>query len=102
MHASPRVRPATEADKESWIDVLLAGLEIDPQWQWRFPKRKEFPEDTRERAARWFERAMALENHTVFVAELPRVGDEELEHPEWVIVGGSTWGLQDLDHVESK
>lgn len=34
-------------DLEVMLDIGLSAMPMDPQWNWRFPHRRQFPEDTR-------------------------------------------------------
>lgn len=34
-------------DLEVMLDIGLSAMPMDPQWNWRFPHRLQFPEDTR-------------------------------------------------------
>jgi hypothetical protein len=40
------VRRASIADLEVMLNIGLAAMPMDPQWDWRFPYRLQFPEDT--------------------------------------------------------
>lgn len=41
------VRRASIIDLEVMLDIGLSAMPMDPQWNWRFPHRLQFPEDTR-------------------------------------------------------
>jgi hypothetical protein len=41
------VRRASLADLNAMLDIGLAAMPLDPQWNWRFPNRHCFPEDHR-------------------------------------------------------
>ena len=41
------IRRASKLDLDAIVNVVLAAMPMDPQWDWRFPKRKQFPEDTK-------------------------------------------------------
>src|ERR1700712_5025177 len=41
------IRPASLADLDAMLDIGLAAMPLDPQWNWRFPHRFEFPDDHR-------------------------------------------------------
>lgn len=34
-------------DLEAMLEIGLSAMPMDPQWDWRFPHRLQFPEDTR-------------------------------------------------------
>ena len=40
------VRQARLSDLDCLTEICLAAMPMDPQWDWRFPFRKDFPEDT--------------------------------------------------------
>jgi hypothetical protein len=37
--------PATPDDLDSITDVMVSAFPMDPQWDYRFPYRREFPQD---------------------------------------------------------
>ena len=41
------IRRASLADLDAMLDIGLAAMPLDPQWNWRFPHRLDFPEDHR-------------------------------------------------------
>lgn len=41
------IRKASITDLEVMLDIGLTAMPMDPQWNWRFPHRLQFPEDTR-------------------------------------------------------
>lgn len=41
------IRRATVKDLDALVDIALKAMPSDPQWDWRFPYRFEFPDDTR-------------------------------------------------------
>jgi hypothetical protein len=96
-----RIRPATSADKDGFISAMLAGYELDHQFQWRYPKRHEFPEDAREATGVNFDDAMKNDRMTVLVAELPRL-EGGVEKDELVIVAGVVWEWKFLEEVEGE
>lgn len=100
---SPRIRLATPADKEAWIDANIKGYELDPQYPWRFPRRKEFPQDSRNGTAGMFDKYLKNETLTCLVAELPRIGEDgELMLSDWVVVAIAVWEWKDLEEVETE
>jgi hypothetical protein len=99
---TPRTRPATLADKEAYINAILTGYELDPQFQWRYPKRKEFPEDARKATGEVFEMVLGIESMTCLVVELPRIDEGESSSAEWVVVAAAIWEWKDWEEVESE
>jgi hypothetical protein len=41
------IRRATIDDLDDLVDIALTAMPQDPQWNWRFPYRLQFPEDNR-------------------------------------------------------
>jgi hypothetical protein len=41
------IRRATIKDLDALVDIAVNTMPADPQWDWRFPYRFEYPEDTR-------------------------------------------------------
>jgi hypothetical protein len=41
------IRTATMEDLDVMVEIAVATMPMDPQWNWRFPYRLQFPEDTR-------------------------------------------------------
>jgi hypothetical protein len=99
---TPRVRLATLADKEAWITANISGYELDPQFTWRYTKRKEFPEDARKGTGEVFETVLGVESMTCLVAELPKIEEVESGSTEWVVVAIAVWEWKDLEEVESE
>jgi hypothetical protein len=99
---APRIRLAKYTDKDAWVNTMISGYEVDPQYQWRHPRRKEYPEDTRKSTSELFEAVMASDNCICFVAELPRIGEEDLDTAEWVVISIATWEWKDWEEVENE
>lgn len=45
MQATMRIRPATLRDVDSIATIMYEAMPLDPQWDYRFPRRKDFPQD---------------------------------------------------------
>jgi len=41
------MRRATVEDLDDLTDIMCSAMPMDPQWDYRFPRRQEFPEDNR-------------------------------------------------------
>jgi hypothetical protein len=41
------IRQGSIDDLDALVDIALAAMPLDPQWNYRFPLRQKFPEDTR-------------------------------------------------------
>jgi ribosomal protein S18 acetylase RimI-like enzyme len=83
--SSARIRPLKESDRDAWVYIMAAGYDLDPQYQWRCPKRKEFPEDVKRGMLLLFDEAITDATYSAFVAELPD------ENGDWVVAGLATW-----------
>lgn len=109
-----RIRPVTLADKDAWVRSLLGGYEVDPQFQWRYSRRKEFPEDVKIGAGKFLDRILENHNQKCFVAELPMIEGkilenrqelenyEESRNVEWVVVATAAWEFRDWEDVENQ
>lgn len=40
------IRPAALLDLDVMVSIAMAAMELDPQWNYRFPHRRNFPNDT--------------------------------------------------------
>lgn len=89
---SIRIRPVErgDADLEAIVDIVIQAFDYDPQWQWRYPYRKEYPEDhyyyTRTYYADYLDMTFAGHN-TIMLAEMP--SDED--HSTLKVVAVSIW-----------
>lgn len=116
VNHAPRVRLAVSSDKERYITALRKGLELDPQFPWRYPGRHEYPEDTQEASGALFDKVLTIDSLTVLVAELPverskAIGSDDHENDgvanvkanedaeEWIVVGEAIWEWKTLDEV---
>ena len=98
----PRVRIATPADKDAYVTALITGYETDRQYTWRYPRRKEFPQDRRAASEQIFENLIADDKMVIYVAELPRIEDEGSENPDWIVVGEAVWEQKYWHQVDSE
>ena len=44
-YSRPRVRPAKPNDVDSLATIIYEAMPMDPQWDYRFPWRRTYPED---------------------------------------------------------
>jgi hypothetical protein len=106
IRPTPRIRLATRDDKDSFINSLITGYEVDPQYQWRIPRRKEFPEVARYACGKFFESVISDAGKKTFVAELPKIREEDLgsgedlENIEWGVVSVAIWEVVEWDDIE--
>ena len=77
------IRPVRrgDADIDAIVDIVIQAFEYDDQWRWRYPYRKEYPEDhykfTRIYYADYLEMTFAGHN-TIMLAETPSDEDPSL------------------------
>jgi hypothetical protein len=92
----PSIRRATASDRDAWVNAILSGFELDQQFTWRYPYRKEFPDDARKATV---DVVMGLvdDGHSFcWVAELPN------ENGDAVVVGEAVWAWKDWSEVEKE
>ena len=91
------IRKADMSDLDAMVDVGLAALPMDPQWDYRLRYRKQYPEDTRRFTRERFK--MFLENEPgnwqVMVAELPSREDSSVSR----VAAFAAWQLPPVDQV---
>ncbi len=91
------IRKAAMSDLDAMVDVGLAALPMDPQWDYRLRYRKQYPEDTRRLTRKRFK--MFLENEPgnwqVMVAELPSREDSSISR----VAAFAVWQLPPVDQV---
>jgi hypothetical protein len=90
---TPRVRPATASDKEAWVTTVHTGFELDGQYTWRYPYRKEYPEDARRGTGNSLMKILNEGHDVCLLAELP---DED---GVWGVVGEAIWAWKSWDEV---
>jgi hypothetical protein len=73
------------------VDVVLAAMPLDPQWNWRFPYRDQYPEDNYKYTKMLFEYFLDPEwdDWTVMVIEAPSNEDPNVSK----IVAFSVWDI---------
>lgn len=87
------LRTATIDDLDDLADIACAAFPMDPQWVYRFPHRKEYPEDhwicTRLR----YKNMIGRDDTAINVITIPTKKDEETIHRPialavWELPGG--------------
>jgi GNAT superfamily N-acetyltransferase len=92
------VRLASLADLDAMVDIGLAAMPLDPQWNWRFPHRLAFPDDHRKftrSTYRYFLENKAG-NWVVMLAEIVVPGEQGSVRPAAFAV----WNLANLTSCE--
>ncbi|KAL8834336.1 MAG: hypothetical protein Q9170_003790 [Blastenia crenularia] len=73
------LRTATEADLDELTQVAQAGFPDDPEWNYRFPNRRKYPEDNWKCIRREYEEYLAQpEKYVVLVVTAPVKSSERL------------------------
>jgi hypothetical protein len=96
--ASPiLVRQAQISDVDDMTAIGLAAMPMDPQWNWRFPLQREFPQDTYHfTRSKYLE---FLENHDgswrVIVAEY-KPGEQETGIP----IAFAVWNVENTPKLQ--
>jgi hypothetical protein len=72
------IRWATPSDVDAVVDVVIQAMPYDPQWDYRFPYRKDFPDDHRKYTRMLYEQFADPSNDDwrILVIEVQQ-GDEE-------------------------
>jgi hypothetical protein len=96
----PRIREATANDVDGYVTAMLAGYEVDHQFVYRYPYRKEYPQDARDASAAVVRTALANPKTVPLVAELPR--NDSSAGDDWIIVAVATWEWKTLEDVKNE
>ena len=72
-------RPGLPSDLDGVTQVIMDAMPLDPQWHYRFPYRKQFPEDHEKFTRMLLEYFLdpELDDWTVMVVEDTDLGDGE-------------------------
>ena len=91
------IRQADMTDLDAMVDVGLAALPMDPQWDYRLRYRKQYPDDTHKFTRQRFKIFLENEpgNLQVMVAELPSREDSSISK----VAAFAAWRLPPVDHV---
>lgn len=101
--ANLRIREvASEDDIAGYVTAMLAGYEIDPQFVYRYPYRKQYPEDAREASAVVIRAALANPNTIPLVAETQELNADGILTGDWTIIAVATWEWKTLKDVQDE
>jgi hypothetical protein len=100
--AKPRIREATLEDAAGYVSAMLAGYEIDHQFVYRYPYRKEYPEDAIKASEDVFKAAVKNPRTVPLVAELPNLEIRGLLAEDWIIVAVACWEWKTLEDVQNE
>lgn len=88
------LRAATADDLDDVADIACAAFPMDPQWDYRFPRRKEYPKDNWN-CTRLMYKNLMEKGDAINVITIPTKKDgEEVHRPiavaVWEPIGGGT------------
>ena len=87
-----RIRRATIRDVDVMVNIALEAMPMDPQWNWRFPYWREFPEDIRFFTRRKYEEFLHDQGSwMIMLAEC-----DDVERP----IAMAIWEVSALGHPE--
>lgn len=94
------LRVATVADLDAITEVALAAFPFDPQWNYRFPHRHEFPEDTQSYTKIGYRAFFDTPKGAtyVIVATAPSLEDPAIKK----LVAMAVWEVIDLKESETR
>lgn len=94
------IRRASRRDLEVIVDVIMAAMPMDPQWNWRFPRWQEYPQDTKHfTMLKYDEFLQDGKNWRVMVAE---VEDATRRRTKGTVIAVAVWGIGNLSRCGSR
>lgn len=69
------LRQATADDIDDLTDLSCAALPLDPQWDYRFPRRKEYPEDNWKCTRSTYQTFMETPGYLINIITIPAEKD---------------------------
>jgi hypothetical protein len=97
-----RIREASLDDAAGYVTAMLAGYEVDHQFVYRYPFRKEYPEDARNASAAVFKEYIANPNTIPLVAEARNVNADGSLTDDWTIAAIACWEWKTLEDVQNE
>ncbi|KAF2492839.1 hypothetical protein BU16DRAFT_529110 [Lophium mytilinum] len=94
LQRSPRLslRRASVADLEAMLEIGLAALPMDPQWDYRFPHRRAYPGDT-QKYTRMRYREFLEDQHERWVVML---AEQRVAHDSLKPVAFAVWEVKNI------
>ncbi len=88
------MRSATLSDLDAMLEIVFAAFPMDPQWDYRFPYRLEYPEDYRHYTKLTYKEILenAEGRYCTFVAESVSLKDATVVKP----IALAIWESSDL------
>lgn len=74
------LRKATVDDLDDLADIACAAVPMDPQWDYRFPHRKEFPKDNWNATRLMYKTFMETSGNIINVITVPTEKDGKTVH----------------------
>jgi hypothetical protein len=94
-HKALELRFATKADLDDITDVARSGFPDDPEFDYRFPHRHEFPEDNRKWIRREYEQYLEQpEKFATLIVTATVVSDEGVTRDRAISVG--VWDISPM------
>ena len=90
-----RLREATTDDLDDLADITCAAFPMDPQWDYRFPHREEFPKDNWTSTRLMYKNLMETVGNVINVITIPSKEDGEklrrsIAFAVWELPGSKT------------
>jgi hypothetical protein len=93
------IRRASRDDLDVIVDVIMAAMPMDPQWNWRFPRWREYPEDTRYfTTLKYDEFLQDVKNWLVMVAE----AEDPTRRTKTTVIAVAVWEIGNLNRFGSR
>jgi len=93
------MRKATKDDLDDLVDIMCAAMPMDPQWDYRFPKRRQFPEDNRRCTRKMMERLVNDDEKSHTVVRVIAIPSSEKGKTSQA-VALAVWEMQVFDVLE--
>ena len=93
------IRRASRLDLDVIVDVIMAAMPMDPQWNWRFPRWREYPDDTRYfTMLKYDEFLQDIKNWRVMVAE----AEDATHRTKATVIAVAVWEIGNLNRCGSR
>lgn len=92
--ATISIRRASRLDLDVIVDIIMAAMPMDPQWNWRFPRWREYPEDTRYfTMLKYDDFLQDVKNWQVMVAE----AEDATRRTKATVIAVAVWEIGNLN-----
>lgn len=90
------LRKATVDDLDDLADIACAAMPMDPQWDYRFPRRKEFPEDNWNHTRLAYKNLLETPGNIINVVTVQSEKDGEMVHRS---IAMAVWELPETSRI---